>query len=66
MNTWSDNGSSSSVRKEEPYSARSGLSSELQGSEEDALERIEEEEAVGRLSVDEHNEVFRDAHYIVR
>ena len=46
-----------SASKDEPYSARTSTGSEFADSEEDVIERIEEEEAIGRLSVDEHNEV---------
>ena len=52
-----DTVSSESISKDEPYSARTSIGSEFAESEEDAIERLEEEEAIGRLSVDEHNEV---------
>lgn len=48
-----------SKEKEEPYSARTSMGSEYTENENegDVMERIEEDEAIGRLSMDENNEV---------
>ena len=54
--------STSPALEKEPYYGSISPPSEFVESAEDAIERIEDEEAIGRLSVDEHNEVrFKEA-----